>query len=79
VKRVAYYLVQNAKKKSELHVVRKKCLLAEYDPALPEQQVFIGDLDDSVPPAEVTSVKGKNSPYKGPGIYWRRILSTHGK
>jgi hypothetical protein len=74
-----YYVVQALKKPSKLTIVREECLIKGIKEHQSEQEVYIGKNYDDKPPQKVLKTKAKNTCFSGPGVYWMKILSIHGK
>jgi hypothetical protein len=74
-----YLLVKHPKKASEYAIV--KGVASEFDTYKADAivKVYVGQLPSDVPPAGVLKVKPKTAGFTEPGLYWRQIVSTHGK
>jgi hypothetical protein len=74
-----FLIVRHPKTNSEHTIVQENCVIGKIDPEKCEAKVYIGKSYIDVPPAEILKVKNKASKFNGVGLYWRRILTAHGK
>jgi hypothetical protein len=76
---MVYIIVQHPKKNAEHTIVVEECLGGELYSVNDVVKMYVGKSYQDKPPAEIMKVKNKTAPYSGPGFYWRKIVSLHGK
>jgi hypothetical protein len=74
-----FAVVKHPRNKSEYGIVRKECLQEGEHAIKDVVKVFVGYSPTDIPPQNVLKVKPKSTIFSEPGLYFRMIVSYHGK